>query len=479
MQQPLLKLLGQEAAQLGYIAYVVGGFVRDSVLSRSQASFLDIDIVLDIDIAQNAAVDQLDSDSSSDLPSSGLRGIVFAHHLQKKYGGHIITHSTFGTAKWIMNDPSAPLRHLPLDPPVRDSLPAEIDLVTARNEQYPEPAALPIITPSDLADDLRRRDITINMLAVCLAPNRWQQLCDQHNSLHDIKAGLVRVLHDQSFIDDPTRIFRAIRYECRYQFTIEPHTFNLLQQALPQIAKLSPVRIRHELDRTLSEDTIPELTLQRMDQLGVLTAIHQQLWLPPQTGQTFSALRTTLTQPSTGVQEAARKILAVEAINQLYWVQLLALLHPPKISSAIGKRLGLPKETIHAAHDLYVLMQISTWPTSAHKSSIQQGIAAPNCGVLLPSQIVASISQFDSLAIALFATDEQSPQQHRLYAAQYLAEWRHSKPLLNGNDLRALGIAPGPQYRLLLNALHNLRLDGILTDRESEVAYIQGQIAAL
>ncbi len=139
-----------------------------------------------------------------------------------------------------------------------------LDVVTARTERYPRPAALPVVKPATIAEDFRRRDFTVNAMAFHIGTGRWGELEDPFNGRGDVEQGLVRVLHDQSFVDDPTRIFRAARYAGRYGWAVEPHTLDLIREALrgDRPALLSPVRRKNELSHLLSEpDAAPAMKL--------------------------------------------------------------------------------------------------------------------------------------------------------------------------------------------------------------------------
>jgi hypothetical protein len=224
LHQTLLRQIDQQAALLGFPAYLVGGGVRDILLNLPA---LDLDIVIEGDAIQ------------------------LAHALKDRHGGALTLHAKFRTATW----------QPPEGPP--------LDLITARRETYRAPASLPDVSPSNLADDLARRDFSINTLALRLAD---EALLDLHNAQSDLANGLIRVLHPQSFRDDPTRLYRAVRYETRYGFRLAPDTLALISPALPLVERLTAERLRHELDLVFNE-TRPARVLARMDELGLLQAV--------------------------------------------------------------------------------------------------------------------------------------------------------------------------------------------------------------
>ena len=231
MQLDLIHRVADEASTLGFPIYIVGGFVRDLLLGRPG---LDFDLVVEGD------------------------AIKLADSLASKYGGKATVHQKFGTAKWFVN------RH------------SFVDLISARSEIYEFSAALPTVKMGTLSDDLHRRDFTINTLAIRLDGNHFGELHDELGGLDDLQNGFVRVLHPRSFIDDPTRMFRAVRYEQRYGFKITKETLALVPEARELIDKLSAQRIRHELDLILGEPNAASM-LARLDKLGLLKPIHHSL----------------------------------------------------------------------------------------------------------------------------------------------------------------------------------------------------------
>ena len=198
-QLTLLRVVAGVAAARHLPLYLVGGFVRDLLLGIPATDF---DLVVEGD------------------------AISLARTLAAQYGGRVTAHVHFGTAQWF--------------PPESDNL--AIDLTSTRSETYKHNAALPSVKSGTLMDDLLRRDFTINTLAVRLDGDHWGELRDEQGGLDDLKQGQVRVLHQGSFRDDPTRLFRAVRYEQRYGFRIVPETLSLMRPAYPLISLLSAQR---------------------------------------------------------------------------------------------------------------------------------------------------------------------------------------------------------------------------------------------
>ena len=226
----LITRLADLAANRASPLYIVGGRVRDLLLERPAT---DLDLVVEgdaLELVRALALDQ---------------------------GGEAVVHPRFGTATYR----NGTLR---------------FDLATARTETYSRPGVLPDVRPGPIEEDLARRDFTVNAMALRLSPPDAGTLLDRFGSRQDVEDGLIRVLHDGSFVDDPTRTMRAIRYEQRLGFQIEPSTLTLLSRDLHLLPSVGVDRLRRELDLFLLEPA-PELTLLRAESLGVLRTIDPAL----------------------------------------------------------------------------------------------------------------------------------------------------------------------------------------------------------
>jgi tRNA nucleotidyltransferase (CCA-adding enzyme) len=444
VQHNLLKLIGAEVDRMRYAVYVVGGFVRDLMLEQPAAAAasrplrslaVDVDIVIEGD------------------------AIAFAHRMQKRYGGRVVEHKRFGTAKWILNDEDAPdhyarlLKALEGDD-ARGDLPPHLDFVTARTEFYTEPAVLPTVQQSSIKLDLHRRDFTINTLALSLNPDRWGELLDFWGGLNDLRAGLVRVLHSLSFVDDATRILRAVRYEQRFRFQIETRTLELLHDARELLDRVTPARIRHELERILQEEQ-PEHAMQRLDELGVLHQLHPDLYMDATAAARFVRLRAQLAAPGADPELAAHPIVL------LYWAIIIYPL-PRTALSGLQERLGLRSETRRLMTDM-------------HRLHANLGLLADPATP--PSGIVRVLDAVTPAALALLPVVCDDPQV--LTAVErYRSEWRHVRAELDGHDLRRLGVPKGSIYRAILAQLRDGRLDDTVHSRDDEIDLVR-QIAAI
>ncbi len=435
LQHSLLRLVGTEVNAMQYTVYVVGGFVRDLLLGTEHAQFesFDLDIVIEGD------------------------GIAFARHMAGTYGGRIVQHKQFGTAKWLLNDPEAPpqLDGLSAVLGVRvaqNDLPSHLDFVSARTEFYTAPTVLPTIESGSIKLDLHRRDFSINTLALCLNPDRWGQLLDFYGGLADLRAGLVRVLHSLSFVDDPTRIFRAVRYEQRFGFQIEARSLELLADALDLLDRVTPARIRHELERILQEAD-PERYLRRLDELGVLEQIHPALHMSEWSVTAMQRVRAAYRSP-------AHAPLRTEPLERLYWAVIAYSLDGPQ-NAALAERLGLRHATQRLVNSISTLR------------SAEPQLADP---AIHPGDAVTLLEDAEPADIDLFGLLCEDRQVQNVLVA-YVDRWREIRPELDGNDLKALGIPRGPIYRGLLKALRAGRLDGSVGSRADEEALVRLHVA--
>ncbi len=437
LQHRLLEFIGREVDRLGYTVYVVGGFVRDLLLDGRSGRVLafDMDIVIEGD------------------------AIKFAEKMEQIYGGRVVRHNRFRTAKWLLDDPDYPVDRAALladiggDIPPDGPLPGHLDFVTARTEFYTAPTVLPTVESSSIKLDLHRRDFTINTLAICLNPNRWGELLDTYGGLNDLDNGVVRVLHSLSFVDDPTRILRAVRYEQRFDFAIDARTLELLSDALDLLEKVTPARIRHELERILQE-TQPEKALRRLDELGVLARLQPEMKADAWLAEQYQRLRDALDSPAPDPE------LVSEPIERLYF-GLLTYPMPADADGEIVERLGLRGETQRLVEGLEQLR-----------------VHLPDLRVpgLQPSEAVRILDRTNATARALVRLIEPDPQIAYVLN-EYDAKWKDVRAELDGNDLAALGVPKGPIYGEILSELRAGRLDGEIHTRDEEVERVEEILA--
>lgn len=446
----ILQLIGKEVAKRGQAVYVVGGFVRDLLLmpehdsSQSTVSQHEMSAEFDLDIV-------IEGDA-----------IDFAQQMQQTFGGRVVTHRQFGTAKWILNDVDSPIDHprlLAALAQVEDGnlLPPNLDFVSARTEFYTAPTALPTVESSSIKLDLHRRDFTINTLALCLSPNRWGVLLDFYGGVSDLKKGIVRILHSLSFIDDPTRILRAVRYEQRFGFRIEARTLELLGDALELLDRVTAARIRHEFQRIFQE-TLPERTLVRLEQLGVLKQLDLDLASDGWLSTCFERLRAVLASELVAPDWIVHHLTA-EPRFRLYWALI----------------------TIHLSLDtLAVLEQRMQWDKATQRMAldlnrIEDAVTQLRLPTTSPSQITEILQKSDLQTVALFYVAHSDEPLVCTQIEHFYDTWRHVRPAISGEELAGMGIQQGPIFGQILKQLRSLRLDGQIQTRSEETDWINAQ----
>jgi len=428
----LIRQIGELAAQQGYNVYFVGGIVRDLLLGQP---LMDVDIVVE------------------------GQAITLGKALAEKFGGEIHTHSRFGTVKWTLAPDlwgKLEIRNgkwgnsnfqFPISKsPIPQSLPAFIDLVTARTEFYEHPTALPLVERSSIKQDLHRRDFTINTLAIRLDPRRWGELLDFYGGKADLDDGVIRVLHSLSFIDDPTRILRAARFEARLGFHLDQQSESLIANALPMLDRITGGRIRHELDLIFRE-TEPEAALDRLQTLGALAHIDPELVSDAWLRERFARLR----QPENlALWNIAPDAHESAPIDFFYWGLFFYRLTPVAVERLI-KRLLIPRRISNGLRALPLLRQ-----TLPKLKTLER-----------PSRIVALLEPLpdELLPLGWLASDNPTIKAR---LERYAREWRHVQCEITGKDLKELGLPPGPVYRQIFEVLRAARLDGEIATREEE-----------
>jgi tRNA nucleotidyltransferase (CCA-adding enzyme) len=415
----LLEQAAQAAESLDYALYIVGGFVRDLLLGRPN---YDIDLVVEGD------------------------AIVLARRLAAEGGGRVRSHDRFRTAKWILDGGES------------------LDFVTARTEFYLHPTALPQVESSSIKQDLHRRDFTINTLAIRLDGEHYGELLDFYGGEQDLQGGVIRVLHSLSFIEDTTRVLRAIRLEQRLGFHIEPRTQELIGNALGFLGRVSGKRIRHELF-LLFQEPEPEAGLARMQELGVLRHIHPGLRCDGWLQRKYETLRYALPQ---WYESSWLPALAEEDHDALHgmstptdnaphlYLALLAYRLVPAELETLIERLKIARDDADLLHEVVALHQ------RVETLQVQD---------VRPSEVYRLLEPYSGPAILItwVATDSPGVRGH---LSRYWHDYRHVKPTADGNDLKALGISPGPIYGQILDVLRDACLDGQIASPAEERALL-------
>ncbi len=405
----LLKVIAQAAFEQHAALYIVGGFVRDLYLNRPS---LDFDLVVEGD------------------------AIKLANRLSKEYSGRVTSHARFGTAKWRLEG-SAFTAALAWQP--------ALDLVSARTEFYTYPTALPTVERGSIKLDLHRRDFTINTLALRLDGRHYGDLHDYWGGLNDIRQGVVRVLHSLSFVDDPTRILRAVRFEQRFDFNIDERTLQLLLEAASLLDRVSGDRIRHELNNILNEATAPDI-LRRLAELKLLGAIHPDLIWDEWLEEHWDRLPTK--------------------IPGLEW-DLSDFQNFQELHCNLATILWMLRLTPHQAHQVSERLKIVIQLRQNIQAAIGLWNELPRLVGRSNSQATNRLDEVPPLAryAVYLATDDSDA---RLLLDNYVQKWQKIAPTTDGHTLRQMGLAPGPGYRLILSTLRDAWLDGAIQSPEDE-----------
>ncbi|MHB9095737.1 MAG: CBS domain-containing protein, partial [Eubacteriales bacterium] len=402
-------LLGQIsflADREGFFVFTVGGFVRDLILGVEN---LDIDLVVEGD------------------------GLAFARLLAEFLCGRVRIHEKFGTAMVILPDNF------------------RIDIATARTEYYEYPAALPKVEVSSLKQDLYRRDFTINAMAIILSEKNFGGLVDYFGGRRDLEEGVIRVLYNLSFVEDPTRILRAVRFEQRYNFRIESQTLTLAKNAIKakMLAKLSADRVREELKHILGEHS-PIGAILRMRELNIWT------FILPEANPDEETIEILGNLPAAA--EFMRD-LHVENINS--WIVYLSVLVGKQgcAVSKIDERLRLTNEDQRILGELLCLcpdtVELLSHPRPMKMSEI--------------ASVLRNISNEGYSYILANASNDAVRERLK----NYLARSRHNKLVINGEDIKKLGFPPGPHFKEALDAARDARLDGLISTNEEEIKFVR------
>lgn len=414
----VIRAVGRCADRRGVRAYLVGGIVRDILLGREN---LDVDIVVQ------------------------APAIAFARGLAGDMGVPLTAYPEFGTAT------------------LRGPFGLRLDFVEARQEHYPCPGALPKVRPGTLNDDLFRRDFTINAMAVCLNKNRWGQLVDEFGGLSDLRGRNIRVLHERSFIDDPTRILRAVRFEQRLRFHIEPRTLRLLRQALrlagsshqpeappprgtygcgeegKNFDNVKPPRYFIEFKKMLAEEQ-PLVHLTRLKRLGALPVID-------------SALNTDF-RLLARIQGCFKKMPRGLVCNRwLIFLMAVAERMPGKNLDAFLRKFPFRRE------------ERESIAQAAGSADILRKLAAPE----LPRSRVYEILKPLSEDAVVYARLRASGKRAARRMDRYLRHDAGARADINGEDLKRLGVDPGEKMGSILKKVLYMKIDGRAKNRKEQL----------
>jgi tRNA nucleotidyltransferase (CCA-adding enzyme) len=403
----LLRTIGEVASENNFTSFAVGGFVRDLLLKKKN---FDLDIVIEGD------------------------GIAFAKSLAAHLGGRYRTHERFKTAVVLLKDGF------------------KIDIATARLEYYEYPAAMPTVELSSIKLDLSRRDFTINAMAVQLNPAQFGTLIDFFNCQSDLKKKVIKVLHNLSFVEDPSRIFRAIRFEKRMDFQISPHTRRLIANAVQMqlFGKADDTRFLSEIKYILTEEN-PIPALQRLAEFDLLQFLWPDLKPHYKLDQRYGYV---LTQAQLAI--SWHKLLYLNEPCRNWAVYLLTIMSRsgPEILQAFCERFDETQKNTD-----FLLEQKKKCDATIH-------ILRRNGG-MKNSVIAASFAEIEIEGLLYMMSIARKNHVKRAIST-YVTKLRYIVPELTGKDLLAMGYSPGPQFRVILERIKETRLNGQIDSIEEE-----------
>ena len=418
----LLKVAAEIANEQKAALYIVGGFVRDLLLERSSQDF---DLVVEGD------------------------AIALARQLQERYGGRLTTHARFGTGKWMISTIRYGLAEKLGLPDRAGDLPEFLDLISARTEFYTHPSALPTVERGSIKLDLHRRDFTINTLALRLDGSHYGELHDYWGGVNDLRVGLVRILHSLSFVDDPTRMLRAVRFERRFKFEIEKRTIELLYEARPMLSQVSGDRIRHELDHIMDASERVSM-MERLAELGLLEAIHPALIWDRACRENLGMLDSVSEKPLTGIRLDLEKGNSLRRLAYILWL----INQPVDKTQVVLRRLRYPSTQVNVVLAAGKLWKDLPWIANARLSQISNRL------VDVPGMAI--------YANFLAARDDKICGNFQAY----MNRLREISPRINGDELRQRGLPPGPVYKHILGSIREAWLDGKINNVDQEESYL-------
>ncbi len=379
-QYKAINILGEQFDRLGIRAFLVGGTVRDILLGKA---ITDIDIVLESD--------------PRDITSK----------FDAKFEVKMHSMSQFGTCKIILSDQI-------------------IDLAMARKEKYPSPVDLPVVEEASFEDDLGRRDFSINALAAGINSSDWCELIDFHNGLHDLTSKEIRILHSKSFEDDPTRIFRGLRYSGRLGFDLEKGTKEVLVEGLRFLPLLSGVRLTSEIRKIFSEEN-SDVILNSLDQYKVMTYVHESF----PNGSDLTKRRELL------------RSLEMDPHNNDFYA-FISLISSSQRQNVI-ERLNLGNEFMKFGSDIGKI------------ELLEENVSR--------SQLHDHLKQISEAAILVAGT--YVPRKTKSNLDLFVQELNKINLLIDGQDLMELGMPPGPRVgEVLSKTLGHMIEFGVLSKSE-------------
>ncbi|MFH1641103.1 MAG: CCA tRNA nucleotidyltransferase [Candidatus Omnitrophota bacterium] len=405
----LMHLAARTASRNNMRAYLVGGFVRDLILGIRN---LDSDIVIEGD------------------------GVKFAEEFAKALKITPTCHRRFGTATCVIS--GARLK---------------VDIASARKEFYPRPGELPLVRAGTLQEDLKRRDFTINAMAISINKEDSGRLIDLYEGRNDLKQKRVRILHSLSFIDDPTRILRGIRFEQRYDFRMESETLKCLKEAakLKMLDKISPQRIRDELVLILKEEH-PIKDLKRIQELVGYSFIHPRLRLRPKAYNILSSIKNQI--------DWFKKKFPRHREPYFWLIYFMRLIWPLNVNDA----KSICRKFVFRKGEERILLN--------YKNNIRKISKKLQQPKMKPSTIFSLLEPLTYEEVIFIKAAYKSSNIQK-YIEEFFGIYNLRRISICGNDLKRLGIVPGPEYQKILKRVLNAKLDGMVKTEEEELALVK------
>lgn len=401
-----LREAGRVGDRMGFRVFAAGGFVRDLLLGRPT---LDLDIVVEGD------------------------GPAFARRLARRLGGSLSVYRAFGTAT------------------IEGASIGRVDVATARREHYAEPGALPTVTTrASIVEDLRRRDFTVNAMAVSLSAHTFGDMLDPSGGHRDLRHRTVRALHPLSFVEDPTRIFRAVRYAVRLGFSLDRDTKRLLTTAagMGEYPALSGQRLLAEID-LIAAEARPHRTLIALGRAGAFRLLDASYRFSPSVAKRLEEIGDLFGRYGGSLDALSWRGLALLAVTGH---------RPDEEAERIFRRLSLSGEPLSRL-------------LAARREGPALAEAAARLATGSPSAWAALLSLRPPETIGWAWCLSLEPARSKI--EWFLADGERLRPTLSGDDLLSLGVPEGPLVGEFLNRLRDAKLDGTVATREDEIALVR------
>lgn len=404
-----LESITQIGDRLNVSIYAVGGFVRDLILNVPNK---DIDIVVEGE------------------------GIPFAVCLAELFGGQVKSHEKFGTSVVTLSNGD------------------RIDVATARTEYYKHPAALPIVEKGSIKSDLFRRDFTVNSMAIKLTGSNAFCLIDFFDGEKDLRSRKIHVLHSLSFIDDPCRLFRAIRFEQRFGFEIGRQEQVFMRTSIKKnlVDSLSGTRLFNEIKLLLNEKKTMDC-IRRMQEFDLFQFVSPEIFKGSQDLEVLERLESIFLSEEKRIVIGKPKVWYVYLLGLFYSLDEVAFLKA-------AKRLDLSNRIKNSLHE----------DRTQCRQSLKKLTSKNECGPLEIYHAFAKLSVEGIVFLIALSSTNRINQYANIYFTQYQGR---VEPFLTGNDLLKMGMEPGPVFKFVFNALREARIKGSVKSREEEIALVE------